>query len=634
VLEQRQLLMGAGTEDSSETDSSTDVGMDEVRTEIDTTTAAVAARGIRKSYGSTRALRGVDLALAPGRCLGLVGRNGAGKSTMVSIMSGLQRQDAGEVTFGGEPAPPAGAVHAWRERIATVHQHSMIVPELSVAENVFLGRLPRRGGRVDWGQVRAQARAVLGEWGSGVDAGQPCRGLSVEQRQIVELARAVAAGTRVLLLDEPTAALEHDAVQRLFTRVRQLVDSGVAVLYISHHLEEVFEICDDVAVLRDGELVLSAPAADLDTDSLVDAMVHGIGGPAGSGGAAAGADTDEEPPPASTPGILPVAAAAAEGDEPAEGETAPDALGADDPQSVGSGTSGTSGTSGEPDSAASAGSTASAGSAASTTASGAVGRPALELRALTAASTLGDLHEVSLAVAPGESVGVVGLISSGVVTLGRITAGTLGAGSGAVVVDGRTLPPGNRAVALEAGVGYIPEDRRAAGFVGGLSIAENMTMSVTDRLSAGRLGLLPPRALTRAAEPWADSLALVAASLRQPVSDLSGGNQQKVTVARALARDPKLIVAITPTRGVDVASKELLLKALRQAADAGAGLLLTTDELDDLVYCDRVLVMVRGRITAEVPGGRFDRAAMIAAIEGVAGAVPQQNSEIEAGETQ
>jgi simple sugar transport system ATP-binding protein len=620
VLEQRQLLMGAGAEDSTRTDSSTNVEVGEVRTEIDGTTAAVAARGIHKSYGSTRALRGVDLALAPGRCLGLVGRNGAGKSTMVSILSGLQRPDSGEVTFGGEPAPPAGAVHAWRERIATVHQYSMIVPELSVAENVFLGRLPRRGGRVDWGQVRAQARAVLGEWGSGVDAGQPCRDLSVEQRQIVELARAVAAGTRVLLLDEPTAALEHDAVQRLFARVRQLADSGVAVLYISHHLEEVFEICDDVAVLRDGELVLSAPVAGLDTDGLVDAMVHGVG--------RAGAAGSAEPQPASTPGVLPVTGG--EGFGEGHGEHASNEDGREQGEAEEPGEGSQPAVSG----AAQVSPVAAAGDAASAPEDRATGRPALALRALTAASPLGDLHEVSLTVAPGESVGVVGLISSGVVTLGRIAAGTQGAGSGTVVVDGVALPPGDRAAALEAGVGYIPEDRRAAGFVGGLSIAENMTMSVVDRLSAGRLGLLAPRAVTRAAEPWADSLALVAASLGQPVADLSGGNQQKVTVARALARDPKVVVAITPTRGVDVASKELLLKALRQAADAGAGLLLTTDELDDLVYCDRVLVLVRGRITAEVPGGRFDRAAMIAAIEGVAGAVPHQNSESEAGETQ
>ena len=513
------------------------------------TANAVEARGIRKSYGSTRALRGVDLALAPGRCLGLVGRNGAGKSTMVSILSGLQRPDEGRVTFDGEPAPPAGAVHAWREKIATVHQHSMIVPELTVAENVFLGRLPRRRSRVDWRRVRAEAGAVLGEWGSGVDPARPCRDLSVEQRQIVELARAVASGTRVLLLDEPTAALEHDAVQRLFSRVRQLVDSGVAVLYISHHLEEVFDICDDVVVLRDGERVLSAPTITLSTDDLVNAMVHGT---------TSGAESS----PAAAPG--PTVATV----------SAPEAV---------------------PSASA-----------------------VLELRELRAASPLGDLRGVSLTVQPGESVGVVGLISSGVVTLGRITAGTQKADGGQVLVAGRELLPGDRAAALKAGVGYIPEDRRTAGLVGGLSIAENITMSVTDRLGAGRFGVVGPRAMARAAQPWADSLALVSSSLRQHVDDLSGGNQQKVTVARALARGPRLLVAITPTRGVDVASKELLLKALRQAADAGAGLLLATDELSDLEYCDRVLVMVRGRIAVEMPGGELDRTALIAAIEGVA----------------
>ncbi|WP_063628308.1 sugar ABC transporter ATP-binding protein [Actinospica robiniae] len=519
-------------------------------------TPAVEARGIHKSYGSTRALRGVDLALAPGRCLGLVGRNGAGKSTMVSILSGLQRPDEGEVTFDGEAAPPAGAVHAWRRKLATVHQHSMIVPELTVAENVFLGRLPHQRGKVDWRAVKAEAAEVLGEWGSGVNPARACRDLSVEQRQIVELARAVASGTKVLLLDEPTAALERDAVLRLFTRVRQLVDSGVAVLYISHHLEEVFDICDEVAVLRDGELVLAAPTADLSTDGLVNAMVHGhVGGPTEAELAYQVSHTSVE-------------------DLPVHPETANEAA---------------------------------AG-------------PVLELRSLTAKSEHGDLNGVSLTVAPGESVGVVGLISSGVVTLGRIAAGIDPGDGGGLLVDGAALAGGDRAAALDAGVGYIPEDRRAAGFVGGLSIAENMTMSITDRLSAGKFGVLRRRAVTEAAEPWAESLALVASSLGQHVSDLSGGNQQKVTVARALARDPKLVVAITPTRGVDVASKELLLRALRRAADAGAGLLLATDELDDLAYCDRVLVIARGRVVAEVPGGsRFDRTAMIATIEGVAG---------------
>lgn len=518
---------------------------------------AVEAVGIHKSFGPTRALRGIDLALEPGRCLGLVGRNGAGKSTLVSILSGLLAPDAGEVRFGGEPAPPAGAVHAWRERIATVHQHSMVVPDLTVAENVFLGRLPQRGlapGRrpipwapVSWRAVKSDARRTLADWGLDIDAGAPCRGLTVEQRQLVEIARAVASGTRCLLLDEPTAALEHDAVARLFERVRQLTASGVAVLYISHHLEEVFDICDDVAVLRDGELVLSSTSAQLSRERLVAAMV----------------------------GPLPVR-------EIDERLSRLDLSGGQARQ----------------DSA-----------------------ELLEVKDLKAASTHGGLRGVSLHVAAGEQVGVVGLISSGVVTLGRIVAGADPADDGTVTLTGKRLPNGKREAALRAGVGYIPEDRRTEGFVGVMSIAENVTMTVTDRLARAGRGVLAPRALERAAAPLAGALSVAAASLKQPVAELSGGNQQKVTVARALIRDPKLVVAITPTRGVDVASKELLLGALRAAAERGAGVLLATDDLDDIEHCDRVVVLVRGEVAAEFRRAQgaqpFDRESLIAATEGL-----------------
>jgi simple sugar transport system ATP-binding protein len=255
---------------------------------------AVEAAGIHKQFGSTQALRGVDIRLWPGRCLGLVGRNGAGKSTLVSILSGLYPPDQGGVRFDGKPAPPLGAVGAWHGRIATVFQHSMVVPGLTVAENVFLGRQPRRYGLVDWRRMRAETRAVMSEWGYQVDAAAPCERLTVEQRQIVEIARALAAGTRCLLLDEPTAALERGAIRRLFERVRQLTAAGVAVLYISHHLEEVFDICQDVAVVRDGELVLTAPCAELSREQLVTAMVGAAGqqvampATAGDGGAVAG----------------------------------------------------------------------------------------------------------------------------------------------------------------------------------------------------------------------------------------------------------------------------------------------------------------------------------------------------------
>jgi len=235
---------------------------------------AVEAAGIHKRFGSTQALRGVDLSLLPGRCLGLVGRNGAGKSTLVSILSGIYPADAGEVRLDGRPAPPLGDIGAWRGRIATVFQHSMVVPGLTVAENVFLGRPPhRRGGVVDWRRMREQARKVMADWGFDVDADTPCGNLTVEQRQVVEITRALAAGTRCLLLDEPTAALERGAALRLFDRVRQLREANVAIMYISHHLEEVFEICTDVAVLRDGELVLTAPMTEVGKDDLVTAMV-------------------------------------------------------------------------------------------------------------------------------------------------------------------------------------------------------------------------------------------------------------------------------------------------------------------------------------------------------------------------
>jgi simple sugar transport system ATP-binding protein len=484
------------------------------------------AAGIRKRFGSTRALRGVDLALEPGRCLGLVGRNGAGKSTLVSILSGIVAPDAGEVRLN---AP-----------LATVFQHSMVVPGMTVAENVFLGRQPRnRLGVVDWREMREQTRRVMADWGFDVNANTACGNLTVEQRQVVEITRALAAGTRCLLLDEPTAALERGAIQRLFERIRQLQAQGVAILYISHHLEEVFEICTDVAVLRDGEMVLTAQMAEVSKTQLVTAMV----GDAVSARTAA---------------------------------SAPDRV-------------------------------ASAAPA---------GRPGLTVEGVTYASPGIVLGNVSLSVQPGERVGLTGLRGSGATTLARIVAGATAPDAGTVRLGDVTLKPGDRIGALRVGIGYIPEDRQADGFVPQLGAAENIAMTVTDRIA--RAGFVGPKRREALAAPLARRLSLVCAGLGQPAGELSGGNQQKVTVARALASDPVLIVAITPTRGVDVASKELLLAELdRVTAETGASLLLASDELDDLVICDRVVVLVRGEVFTEFTNPPFDREALIAATEGM-----------------
>jgi simple sugar transport system ATP-binding protein len=511
---------------------------------------AVEAAGVFKQFGSTQALRGVDLTLQPGRCLGLVGRNGAGKSTLVSILSGIYPADAGEVRFDGRPAPPLGAAGEWRRRIATVFQHSMVVPGLTVAENVFLGHHPGRAGLVDWRRMREQAAQIMADWGFPLDVNQPCARLSVEQRQIVEIARALAAGTRCLLLDEPTAALERGAAARLFERVRQLVSSGVAVLYISHHLEEVFEICQDAAVIRDGEIVLTAPVDQLSKERTVAAMV-GTKGPA-------------------RPGAAPAAGPAGPAD----------------------------------------------GAAAAAPAQAAC----LVVEHVSATAPQGPVRDVSLEVRPGERVGVTGLLSAGVSTLARVVAGAAPYESGTVLIDGRPLAPGRRDQALKAGVGYIPEDRQAEGFVSLLGVAENGTMTIVDWL-ARRLGWLRPRSRTAAMAPLAATLSIVSAGLGQPVGELSGGNQQKVTVARSLARRPRLIVAIAPTRGVDVASKSMLLAELAAVTErSGAGLLLATDELSDLDICHRVVVLVRGERFAEFAAPPFDREALIAATEGLADA--------------
>ena len=237
---------------------------------------------------------------------------------------------------------------------------------------------------------------------------------------------------------------------------------------------------------------------------------------------------------------------------------------------------------------------------------------------VSAVSLRGSLRDISLEIAPGERVGVTGLLSGGVATLARVVAGAQTYEFGRVLIDGRPLTPGRPDLALLAGVGYIPEDRQAEGFVPLLGVAENTTMTIVDRL-AGRIGWLRPQARTKAAGPLTRRLSVVSAGLAQPVGELSGGNQQKVTVARALVRQPRLIVALTPTRGVDVAAKTLLLDELAEVTtESGASLLLATDELSDLVICDRVIVLVRGERFAEFTGPPFDREALIAATEGLA----------------
>jgi simple sugar transport system ATP-binding protein len=494
---------------------------------------AAEAEAIWKSFGRTKALQDVSVSIQPGECHALVGRNGAGKSTLVGILTGLLKPDGGSVRLYGEPAPSLGDRAAWQERVACVYQRSMVIPSLSVGENIFLNR--NEGPLVRWRELRRQARQLLFEWGFDLDVDQPVAELSVEQKQIVEIARALAIGARFVILDEPTASLESHAIERLFERVRRVKASGVGILYISHHLEEVYEICDRATVLRDGRQVISAPVAELDHERLVAAMVSG-----------ALARTAREQAPELGPVDAPLR---------------------------------------------------------------------LSVRGLSAQTPLGSVGDVSLDVRAGECVGLFGLRGSGTTVIADAVAGLVKPSAGRIELDGKLLPPGKVDAALRRGVGYVPEDRHARGFVPTLGVTENLTLSILELLCSW--GIVSSGRRRKAAEGIVERLQIVASGGGQPLSQLSGGNQQKVVVGRALAAEPSLLVVVSPTVGVDVASKEALLGVVDRARRDGTAVLLVSDDLDELRICTRVLVLHRGRIVRELREAPWDRHELIAAAEGL-----------------
>lgn len=490
----------------------------------------VEATAVTKRYGSTVALDRVDMRVLPRTTHALVGRNGAGKSTLVSIFTGLQSADDGAISFNGEPAPALQDRDAWRRQVACVYQKSTIIPALSVVENLFLNRQNRRG-LINWGRLRRDAQALLAEWELDIDADRLAGDLTVEQRQMIEIARALSFGARFVILDEPTAQLDGAAIERLFARVRRLQEQGVTFLYISHHLEEIYQICDTVTVLRDARHVVTEPVTGLSKDQLVRAMTGDIDRMHEVTARARRPDTDD--------------------------------------------------------------------------------RPLLKVSGLTDA---GFYEDVSFTVGAGEVVGLAGNVGSGKVHVGERIAGLRSGQAGTVDVAGVTPKPGSVPSALTAGIGLVPRDRHHQGFVPLLSIAENVTMPIAQRLA--RHGLIDRQERDRIADSLIAQLAIKTPGSALPVQSLSGGNQQKVVMARALAGDPKVLVLISPTAGVDVRSKQSLLEAVSAASASRTAVLVVSDELDDLRACDRVLVMFRGRVVRELDAG-WDDNEMVAAMEGV-----------------
>lgn len=491
----------------------------------------VEAIDVSKHYGATIALSNAHIRVMPGESHALVGRNGAGKSTLVGLLTGLRTPDTGTIRFAGQPAPPVANREEWRRHVACVYQHSTIIPDLTVGENLFINHQPRHRGIINWSALHQRAQEVLDRWNVNVPQDARAGDLKVEERQLVEIARALSYGARFIILDEPTAQLDGDEIRRLFTRMRELQAQGVTFLFISHHLQEVYEICQQVTVLRDARHIISASVADLPKDRLIEAMtgeqVHfGFADAAGR--------------------VI-----------PADAEVA------------------------------------------------------LKVDSISG----DDFRDVSFNIRRGEVIGISGATSSGRMGVAEAVAGLAPYGAGSITINGASLRSGDVPAALALGVGCVPKSRHIEGLVLDQSVADNTTMTIAGKL--GPFGFISPKRRAAVTNDAIDRLGVVTEGPEQPVSSLSGGNQQKVVFGRALANSPSVLVLIDPTAGVDVKSKEALLRVVETMRREGKAILVVSGELEDLRSCDRVLVMRHGSVVAEHQAGWSDNA-LVASIEGIA----------------
>ena len=481
------------------------------------TEPVLALRDVDKSFGAVRALQGAQLALHAGEAHALVGENGAGKSTLVKILTGVHHADAGEVLLDGRPVAFANPAEARDAGIAVIFQEPTLFPDLSVAENIFMGRQPLgRFGRIDHEALVAGAEALFDRLGHRLDPRRPARGLSIADQQLVEIAKALSFDARVLIMDEPTAALSGVEVERLFTVARSLREQGAAIMFISHRFDEVFDLCDTVTVMRDGRHVSTDPITELTVEEVVRRMV--------------GRDVDA---------LFPKVDAE-------------------------------------------------------------VGEVALAVEGLTRE---GVFHDVSFSVRKGEIVALAGLVGAGRSEVVRAVFGVDAYDAGTVTVDGQPLRPARPAAAMAAGVALVPEDRRQQGLVMAQSVERNAT--VTRRHHLARFGLLGAGREREWARRWTERLQVKTASLRHAVSTLSGGNQQKVVLAKWLSTEPSVLIVDEPTRGIDVGTKAEVHRLLSELAAEGLAVLMVSSELPEVLgMADRVLVMHEGRLVADIPRDR------------------------------
>ncbi len=497
----------------------------------DATPLRVELRGISRRFAATQALDDVSLGLLPGEVHALVGENGAGKSTLVKILAGVHQPDSGTIRLDGQSTQIHGPAHSRALGIAVVHQEPRLFPDLTVAENVFIGHAPSgRLGTIDWGRMRRAAQALFGQLDVQFDVGAPVRGLSMADQQLIEIAKSLSVDARVLILDEPTASLSAHEVERLFTIVRRLRDRGVAVLFVSHRLDEVFALCDRATVLRDGRHVITTQTSDLTTADLVRHMV----------GRAVSLFPKVETP---------------------------------------------------------------------------TGEVLLEVRNLTRA---GVFRDVGFSVRAGEIVGLAGLVGAGRTEIARVLFGIDPRDSGEIRVGGTPVNFASPSAAMHAGIAYLPEDRHQEGLVLDFSIAQNVTLPILPRIFPR---LLIHSSTERAvARDYTRQLNVRMTGVDQLVAALSGGNQQKVVLAKWLASRPRILILDEPTRGIDIGAKVEVHRIISELAASGLGIILISSDLPEvLAMSDRILVLHEGGITAEIPRDRATQERVMFAATGNVG---------------
>ncbi len=486
---------------------------------------------IHKSFGSTRVLDGVHLALLPGEVHSLMGENGAGKSTLVKIMAGLHAPDHGMLKVGGQEVVFRSTAQAQRAGVSVIYQEPTLFRDLSIAENVFMHRQPKRAfGWIDYPAMHRSVGDHLEELGVSLRPGDPVLGLSIADQQIVEIVKALTFEAKVLIMDEPTAALSREEVNRLFQVVERLRNKGVALLFISHRLDEVFTISQRITVMRDGKVIGSGIAPEWTTDEVIRKMV--------------GRSLDALYPK----------------------ETAE------------------------------------------------IGGAILRVRDLSRA---GVFKGISFDVCQGEIVALAGLVGAGRSEVARAIFGIDPLDSGEVKLGGTVLANHNPQMAIKAGIGFVPEDRQQQGLVMEMSTKRNATLTVLRQLS--RFGLVSGRKEREIASTWTERMQLKG-HIDEPVNVLSGGNQQKVVLAKWLATGPRLLIVDEPTRGVDVGAKSEVHRTLSRLAKEGMAILMISSDLPEVIgMADRVLVMHEGKLTAELPRSASNEEGIMFAATGQTG---------------